>query len=534
MKTITVKTKLYLCYGLMACLALGMGGAGFFLMSSLSTATHFLGVTAEGKMYQGGLFDVGGAELVSLLRAMYVRASNGDMAKVAEDKTTYASQVADIAKELTAIRASGDDDAAGEEILKDTDKQLAMAAPLVERYYAAMAANDMKAAYEAEKEAAAPLQGIDDDGNKLLDIYQAEMLKSNDAAQSLINSGRWLMGILLLLGVCVAVGLVFVIQKLDDQLRNSAHELTEGAQQVSSAAGQVASSSQSLVRDTSEQAAMIEETSASAEEINSMAKRNTDSARSANLLVVEAVKNQQQTSLAVDDCVLAMNQIGESSSKIAKTLQVIDKIAFQTNILALNAAVEAARAGEAGMGFAVVAEEVRNLAQRCAAASEEISVLIEQSLGNSDAGRAKMATLVDSGAKVTTVFTSLKVLVEEISLSSEEQSRGIEQIGRSIQKMEQGTQKSAANAEESAAAAEQLNAQSEQLTEVSGSLGAMVGVETTSRASAYRATPAKRNVRPPVKQIVTTIKVRPAAYTPAPARAAMHASAEDDHNFTEF
>jgi methyl-accepting chemotaxis protein/methyl-accepting chemotaxis protein-1 (serine sensor receptor) len=532
MQTMTIKMKLYLSYGIMAALALSMGGSGFFLMSSLSTSTHTLGVSVASKAYTVALINGTSPEFLSLIRGIFVRASIGDTSKVADLKADYALKVADLAKEIADLRTEGNVDPTLDSLLTNQENTLAQAAPLVQSYYTMIDAHDMKGAYEVILGLLPLLQDIDEDGTKMPSIEHAKMQNANDDAQSLINTGRWILGVLLILGLVIGIALIFVIQKLDEQLRNSAHDLSEGAQQVSSAAGQVASSSQSLACDTSEQAAMIEETSASAEEINSMAKRNTDSARSANLLVVEAVKNQQQTSVAVDDCVVAMNQIAESSSKIAKTLQVIDKIAFQTNILALNAAVEAARAGEAGMSFAVVAEEVRNLAQRCAAASEEISVLIEQSLGNSDAGRVKMATLVDSGTKVTTVFTNLKVLVEEISLSSEEQSRGIEQIGRAIQKMEQGTQKSAANAEESAAAAEELNAQSEQLTEVSNSLGAVIGVERGARVSTYRETPMKRAVPTPVKQI-TTIKIRPTAYTFAPAVAAGCAS-DDDHNFTEF
>jgi len=356
-----------------------------------------------------------------------------------------------------------------------------------------------------------------------------------------VHTALWTVIAIGILSITFGIGLSwFMITALNTQLTRSSMDLSEGSDQVSSAATQVSASSQSLAKDTSEQAAMIEETSASAEEINSMAKRNAESARSATALVVEAVNSTEQTNRAVDDCVTAMDAIGESSSKIAKTLQVIDKIAFQTNILALNAAVEAARAGESGAGFAVVAEEVRNLAHRCSAASEEISALIEQSLGNSDSGRAKMATLVESGAKVNQVFASMKVLVEEISLSSEEQGRGIDQIGRAIQKMEQGTQKSAANAEESAAAAEQLTAQSQQLREVASDLGMMVGLApggASLRSSSHAHKFPQRSVASATTSRRSASSSSPRHSSPTTATSSPSTSSfsiDDDSSFTEF
>jgi methyl-accepting chemotaxis protein len=278
--------------------------------------------------------------------------------------------------------------------------------------------------------------------------------------------------------VCLATGIAIawlMIRTLNRQMSQAVSELTEGAEQISSAASQVSSSSQSLAQGSSEQAASIEETSASSEEINSMARKNTDNSRSMASLMGRSQEMFTRTNRQLEEMVISMDEINESSGKISKIIKVIDEIAFQTNILALNAAVEAARAGEAGMGFAVVADEVRNLAQRSAQAAKDTALLIEESISKSNAGKEKVDQVATAIREITSDSVKIKTLVDEVSLGSEEQSRGLDQIARAITQMEQVTQTAAANAEESAAAAEELNAQSEALRDVVGRLNSMVG-----------------------------------------------------------
>src|SRR5262245_17564213 len=157
-----------------------------------------------------------------------------------------------------------------------------------------------------------------------------------------------------------------------------------------------------------------------------------------------------------------MTAIRESRKKVAKIIKVIDEIAFHTNILALNAAVEAARAGEAGMGFAVVAGEVRNLAQRSAQAAKDTASLLEESIARSQEGAGRVEEVALAIASITENVARVKGMVEEVRQASGQQAQGIDQVTQAIAQMESVTQTTAATAEESAAASEELNAQAEQ------------------------------------------------------------------------
>jgi len=171
----------------------------------------------------------------------------------------------------------------------------------------------------------------------------------------------------------------------------------------------------------------------------------------------------------------SMLDISASSGKVGKIIQVIDGIAFQTNILALNAAVEAARAGEAGQGFAVVADEVRNLAQRSAQAAKDTAGLIEESISMSKGGCTKLEEVAKAISKITTSAQTVSSLVEGVKAGSEQQAVGIQQIAKAIVQMGEVTQRSAAASEETAAAGQQMNAQAELMNDMAERLHSLVG-----------------------------------------------------------
>lgn len=278
-------------------------------------------------------------------------------------------------------------------------------------------------------------------------------------------------GLLALAGVLA----ILSVRKMNRTLEKTVGDLTESSRHVASAASQVSTSSESLSKGATEQASSLEETSASAEEIRAMAASNRENAQSAAVLVSESQSRFEQTNEALDHMVRAMGAIDTQSGKIAKIIKVIDEIAFQTNVLALNAAVEAARAGEAGLGFAVVAEEVRNLAQRCSQAAAETTVLIEESIAKSRDGRSCVDDVVESIRAITSEVTRVRTLVDEVHQSSKEQAHGVEQISAAMGQMEKVTQRTAATAEESASASVELRGQSEALQTIVNELQLLVG-----------------------------------------------------------
>src|SRR5262245_26861736 len=195
------------------------------------------------------------------------------------------------------------------------------------------------------------------------------------------------------------------------------------------------------------------------EEMASMTRRNAENSQNAAGLMGEVDARVKDSNQALGDMVASMASIQESSRQVAKIIKTIDEIAFQTNILALNAAVEAARAGEAGMGFAVVAEEVRGLAQRSALSARETAEKIEAAISKSEHGVVVSTKVAEALTDIVDKARRMDVLVGEIATASTEQSQGIAQLNTAVSQMDRVTQANASCAEEGAAAAEELNAQ---------------------------------------------------------------------------
>ena len=246
--------------------------------------------------------------------------------------------------------------------------------------------------------------------------------------------------------------LVSAVRDNVDQLRATSNEISTG--------------NQNLGQRTEQAASSLEQTAASMEELTATVRQSADSARQANQLATTAAGTATKGGEVMQQVVSTMQDIHQSSQKIADIIGVIDGIAFQTNILALNAAVEAARAGEQGRGFAVVATEVRSLAQRSAEAAKEIKSLIQTSVEKVGSGAELVGNAGETMNEIVRGVQRVNDIIGEISSAAAEQSDGISQVNVAVSQLDHMTQQNGALVGESTAAADNLRNQAQRLAEL--------------------------------------------------------------------
>ncbi len=299
----------------------------------------------------------------------------------------------------------------------------------------------------------------------------------------------------------LCIGVNALVQSLADMVST----VKESTTVIKTAAGEIAAGYNDLSHRTEEQASSLQQTASSIEQLTATVRQNADSARQANGLAVGASDVAVKGGEVVAEVVTTMGSIHESSKKIVDIISVIDGIAFQTNILALNAAVEAARAGEQGRGFAVVATEVRNLAQRSAAAAKEIKALISDSVDKVGQGTKLVGQAGETMTDVVTSVRRVASIIAEIASASAEQSDGIDQVNQAVSQMDTATQQNASLVEQAAASAEQLREQAGELANLVASFSRETSLPVRERRAPDRA------------QNVTRLPAAKAVAAPRPA-----------------
>ncbi|HEY3442485.1 MAG TPA: methyl-accepting chemotaxis protein [Paludibaculum sp.] len=471
----TIGQKIGWISAALVAMTVGLASASLISIGSLSARIQALQTDSIPGLYSSGQLDAFSTEIRASMAAEVLDLTSNGGKQAAEMRAAVDAVEARLRAEMKSYEKS---------IMQPEDRMLfdvfggaltrvSQSCQRVRQMSRTAKSDEMLAYYGTDTVKA--FEALSEAANRVAEYNQKMGTQNADeAATAAATAKLWNWWIAVLSVLAGAVVSWLSIRGINRALTETVRELGAAAEQVSSASNQVSSSSQSLAQGASEQAASLEETSASSEEINSMASRNSENCGLAAKLVARSEEGFRGANGILEATVGAMTEINAQSGRISKIIRVIDEIAFQTNILALNAAVEAARAGEAGMGFAVVAEEVRNLAHRSAQAAKDTAGLIEESIAKSNEGRLKVDEVAVAIRKIGEETTEVKTLVDEVSLGSQEQARGIAQISKAVVQMQQATQTSAAGAEESASAAEELNAQSQTMRQLVSRLMAMV------------------------------------------------------------
>jgi methyl-accepting chemotaxis protein len=285
-------------------------------------------------------------------------------------------------------------------------------------------------------------------------------------------------------------------------LRHLVSEVRSATDSITTASSEIAQGNADLSHRTEQTAGSLQATASAMEELTSTVQQTSNSASMANQLATTAAQVAGRGGVVVSEVVSTMGEINDSSKRIADIINVIDGIAFQTNILALNAAVEAARAGEQGRGFAVVASEVRALAGRSAGAAKEIKALIGASVQKVESGSRLVANAGQTMDEIVTSVKRVTDIIAEIHAATHEQSQGIAGVNQSVAQLDQMTQQNSALVEESAAAAGSMREQAQGLARMMAVFrlddgeGEAQRVASTARGAAASSAPRPRPASP--------------------------------------
>ncbi len=305
-----------------------------------------------------------------------------------------------------------------------------------------------------------------------VELYLTEKFMTEATSKSLVNIAI----ATVLINISLLITLFFSIRRyLIRPVSRVVYGLNQAAHQVSLTAGQVSSASQSLSESASEQAASVEESSASLEEMSAMSRETSELTRGAESLMNENIEKSARSLKSLIELTNQMSKIEADSGQMSQIIKTIDEIAFQTNLLALNAAIEAARAGESGAGFAVVSDEVRNLALRSTTAAKNTQQLIDSTMRRVSHAARSIKEINNDFEGIIESATTMGEKTAAITQSSKEQSKGIDQISLSSSEIDKITQNVAASAQESAAVSEELAAQAEQMKSFAEELAVMIG-----------------------------------------------------------